>query len=240
VYGRAVTDHVLAASDPQELPDRLDALSGDPEFWQQEKVPPSPPMTPAEILADLDKATLDKPSLLAVLGSKAAARVEEGFGAWVSIARRIIEWTPSLQRLNDSLTSLRAKLGTPAIQITPKVYASPTDVLYDADIPLTLREEIAMLFFGLAAAPVIGRAEEHGKLVPPWQAIGLADAFARTPERIFANMRIERVAAILAAVAAMPIEQVSVREAIEQWRRDAEASGKDVYFPLGDADAQAE
>ena len=231
VYGRTVTDRVLAARDLQDLNDHLDALSGDSEFWLQEKAPDPPaPPTVEQALKDLEASSLDMHSLAAVLGTAGADRCQEGHTAWKSIGRRAIEWTQGLQRFVENLRKLYPS--APAAPRPPAVFKTIGEVLFGSELPLAVREELAALLQTFAAAAVIGRAEERGERLEPWLARGLADAFARTPERILANMRFERLPALLSAVLSSAVEKAALEEVVGAWRRDAEGNGQGVYFPL--------
>ena len=240
-YGRTVADYVLDASDLQDLDDRLDALSGDPEFWEHERAPvPSPPPTLEQALEQLESASLDMRSLVAVLGKNGADRCQEGHMVWKSIGRRLIEWTQGMQGLAQNLKKLTPAPAAPP-RPAPAAYRNVAEILFAPELPLTVREELANLLHGIAAAAVIGRAEENALRLEPWLARSLADAFARTPERFFASMRFERLSHIAAAIVGGAVEARVISQFVEKWRHEAEASGEGVYFPVRQIDdAEAE
>jgi hypothetical protein len=240
-YGRTATDRVLEARDAQDLVDRLDALVGDGEFWEREKAP-VPATTPSleQAFATLEAASLDTQSLVATLGKGAADRCEEGHQAWKQIGRIFINWVRSLKDFAEKVKAL-APGARPGVVAPAKSYSNASEMLYDNDVPIVVREELTKLFLGLAAAAVIARAEEWGKKLDPWIAHALADTFASVPERILANVGVERLPAMFLAILAGTFESRVVQDVFERWYRDSVAASTGIYFPLSSADhAQAD
>jgi hypothetical protein len=231
---------VLEARDLQDLADRLDALSGDAEFWEREKHVGPPPAAPTfdQALKDLEAAALDMPSLVATLGTSPAGRCQEGFVVWKAIGRRCIEMAREIASLAEKIQALQPAFAAPVAPA--KTFKGVVDVLYSDDLPVGMREEFASVLHGIVASVVIARAEEHGKRIEPWLARGLADAFARAPERILANMRFERLPAMLSTIVGGVFEKKILADAVEQWRREAADSSHGVFLPFGVDNAEAE
>ena len=187
-YGRTATDEVLQARDLADLSDRLDALSGDAEFWASEAPAPPPGTT---VPGAIRSTTLDKPSLLRTLGHTAFQRCQEGQDAWIGIAHILTQWAEPIRKFRETQLPASPKAA-------PK--KDVVELLYDDKTPLVVRRELARVMFGFAAAMTIARAEERGQKLPPWLALALGEEFAKLPERLLSNMRSDHIPTLVAGL----------------------------------------
>ncbi len=107
---------------------------------------------------------------------------------------------------------------------------TPVDMFYDTDAPLEMRRAMLALSKAIVAAIGVFRAVNLGKRLEPWLALALARHLADGVNEFLAN---------LIAAAQGPTKPAFDQGEIETWRREAFASGKDVYSPLGDPDIGA-
>lgn len=222
-YGRRATDEVLAATDLENLSDRLDALSVDPEFFDQEAN--SEVQIDWKAFRDAVAHPLDMPSLTRTLGITAAQRCERGWKAFQSAM-------PQLDRLKehfDEQFPSRPSTG-------PRVAARPSQMIddaYDLRLAPALRHVIGLSLRNLAAACSIARAEEREQRLEPWLALGLADFWAEGPERLAAALfDREKVIAWFMAIIAHFDKAQHLDKVTGEWKQATVASGEGIYCPF--------
>jgi len=227
-YARAAADTVLAAESLEDLSDRLDALVADEEFWKQE-LPEAPSrVRPA---ADLDEnlPPLDMESLCAILGATSARKCEEG---WEALAL-------SLKRIKKLLTAVQRSLPTPDEHPAASERETLFDAVYDTPMPAALRRSLAAVLRMLVCTCVIGRAEENGRKLPPWLALGLATCWAEAPVRL--AMMLGDTDALIAWCTKAFVEASElqrVQQALLEWKQQACAEDSPIYFPLAGIDRE--
>lgn len=230
-YGREATDHVLGARDREDLLARLEELSCDDRYWESERAPADQvqqQLSPGEMIAKIKAEMPDMDSLTAVLGTDAAARYLEGFEALRVVGLRCVEFQENYPEL------LAPWMPKPRPQRAKLTHVS--DLFYNARIPLIIRKELARGIQALLAVAVIGRAEERGKKLRGWLAMALADTFAAEMERARQHTTLESIGRILVSVIDIAQDVRKARAVVARWQREAEASGKGIYFPLDPAE----
>ena len=231
-YARRACDGVLAAADKKDLGEALDDLVSDDRFWC-ELDPPGERQPLREINARFQLAELDTPSLTRALGVTAAERCLTGHTALKVIIARFLSLVESLRTVVDLEAASTARGARPGSTGGARM----TSILYDLGAPRVVRRVTARFLTAMAAATVIARAEEREGRVDPWLAVALADAFAAPLERIRAHTEAERIPEGFDRLMRETDAARTFNVMLEQWCRDAEASGEAIYFPEGGADA---
>ncbi len=167
---RAACDRALAAEDLADLEDRLDEMH----------------LQFGDFLLELKRATrsikpgsrklgLDEDSLVASLGVTAAREFPRGYplvrALWEGVQKAPIQ----PQNLGLSTDS----------DPDPEAFS---DLFYDSEVPLAMREAGAVMIRGVLAAAVIARASELGKKLDPWLALSLAETFSEALSKLFESV----------------------------------------------------
>ena len=225
-YAKEVADQVLAATDLEDLGERLDCLAGDEALWEQ--------ITRAEkaeswenIRTEIEGSKLDTESLNATLGPTATRRCEQGQEAIKTIVRR-----------GEGLVAELKAIGSPSSGSSDDASIIPRhdrviDYLYDLRVPASLRHGLMLLLRTAVATIVIGRAEEHGKKLEPWLALGLANSWAEAPERLAGFLGdTDRLVVWLVSMVPEMVTSQGLRAAFEAWELEALSTGQGIFFPL--------
>jgi hypothetical protein len=245
---------VLEASDLEDLKNRIDVLTVDERLWGEYKHIKANKRATEEAPTSARGSKLDMSSLNTVLGQAAAERCQRGYEAQREVSRLVSQIVPKFKEI---IADLRAQTTTETSKPEEEEEVSTraeeeggdfSDLLYDSRIPLPARRELAGLYRTIAAACVIGRAEELGKRLEPWLAMGLADLFADSPLRLKGLWDslpqtgpefIAKGAQLLAKLGEDEAERREMSAVADEWRRQAATSGEGIYFPLGGDDGEA-
>lgn len=228
-YARRAADEVLAAEDLEDLGERLDAMAGDEELWEQ-VARQSTPSPPSALSATFEGQQLDVVSLTRVLGPTATKRCLRAHTAMKAGIARLVALQAGFER---------AGLLPEGWQ--PPDSPAPLEMVYDVSTPAALRRFLLGLLRWAAATFSIARAEEHGDRLSPWLALGLANAWSEGPERFEATVASSD--ALIAWFVAIFAEAKTAEElgaAFAQWRDAAHASTENVYFPFDAADRETQ
>jgi hypothetical protein len=232
--GREGTDYVLSALDQADVAARLDALSGDVDFWASEATWKPVPWRKAE--AELAEHKVNEQALDLVLGPPAAKRFLDGITALKRVfgdANRALEAIP--RHINELARILAGQVGRPFKPPTPpppKSFGELAEFLYDTSSPRMAREVVAAALRWVAVILVVGRAEDLGRRLEPWLALELGECAARFPEKTEAWIgTLNLVSASFPVLLVGKEAALRVEAALEAWSQQAGAEG--IYFPDG-------
>jgi hypothetical protein len=230
-HARMQTDYLLAADDLEDLAARADVLAGDVELWDFEILPCVTAYYRAG--ADAQKRAYDRATIASALGDAPAALCVQAF-------EKLDELGPKVQSAIDELRGFLAgafpKLAAePPPMAPPQVVPGVPSLLYDAKLPMIMRKALwaYLRFFGVALT--IARAEDTGRSLAPWLALGLATACAELPRQISVFLSIPNPA--WAAFAFGIVDSATTRRldaALSLFEGEAAKKHLGLIFPFAD------
>jgi hypothetical protein len=226
-YMRAAADRVLAAEDREHLLALVDDLSADGVFWSDLSQAAERSAEQSSVAPDITKVKLDMRSLVAVLGNTAAMKCEKGHHAIIALAE---EWPKFKATMGVNIDE---ESNSPAAKSS---FVSMSDLVYDREIPLLIRQFIAKIMLSIASVIVIANAEERANKLDPWLGLALAEVFATPFEDALAAVTNQSALQSLHAYVVRDVKDQAKFEAVSaRWRDEAAVSGENVYFPFDHA-----
>ncbi len=207
----AFADKVLGASSVDDLSERLESVACDPSFWAI----PLPDQATIKRARSRRHWLLDRisPPLRRTLGEEP---MKIFCGGWEHVASFARAMVPVIQRASSGAMAHPTH--------------TPVDMFYDTDVPIEMRRAMLALSKAIVAAIGVFRAVRLGNRLEPWLALALARRLADGVDEFLSKLLV---------VMQGPTKLAPDPDEIGAWHREAIASGKDVYFPLGGPDSGA-
>ena len=228
-YVRTLADRVLAANDLEDFNTLIDEMFIDENFWIS--FPGSAPVEKESQRAkdfgqQIEEMEFDDTSLVRVLGIGPTTQCRRAFMHGKQIARDALVVAESLRGFGIEALSRQS---IPAKESRPE---GVVDLLYSPKVPISVLRLFRRALRILMAMVVIGRAEEHGKLLEPWLAQALAETFSRDLLGFSWPVFLDWVGGIASSDEAKRFR--GSRAAYAQWIDEAKQAGKGVYAPIAE------